>query len=390
MRRSDALGVRIGGDLLMKSTYRNARPSLARAYNCNCARGRVKSARAHIRWLSYVVARVIPGDYCIPVRKKNYLNRAGERFSALINKATRCRARRKYLNFLTAIDLIKRCYSNYSASPNNRIKVTRRYDKRDGSSHLVSSTQDLVRCGSYDFYSETKCSSHLSRTDGEKKLISYFVPPLLRLLDVPAAENPKSAHYFPLVLSFLLIVPLSRRSRDARHCLSEGRATRNAATGRRCPTVKITEYGRTWEKDGRRKKDKAAGNEQLRAAVISNKRNCIVRRKAPRQRSHYHRHANRKRYKRVSIHTCLHVCACAHMCVYELCMCDLHVCAFTRVCERTGVRRLDTRACSVSCKYEYYRVVYMSSLQGHHYPLTSLREPGARVVCISDGRTIMS
>lgn len=81
-----------------------------------------------------------------------------------------------------------------------------------------------------------------------------------------------------------------------------------------------------------------------------------MRRKALRQRSHYHRHANPKRYKRVPLHVCP-ICTCT--------------------CARVSAQAydVDTRACSVSCKYEYYRVVYTSSLQGLHYTLISLREP---------------
>lgn len=49
----------------------------------------------------------------------------------------------------------------------------------------------------------------------------------------------------------------------------------------------------------------------------------------------------------------------------------------TCTCARVSAQAydVDARACSVSCKYEYYRVVYTSSLQGLHYTLISLREP---------------
>lgn len=113
----------------------------------------------------------------------------------------------------------------------------------------------------------------------------------------------------------------------------------------------------TWKKVRRYKKSEAIGNEQLQGPLSVTSGIALCAEKPPGKGlitivMRIPSDTNEYLYMFVP---CVSVCSCARVSA-----------------QACGV---DTRACSVSCKYEYYRVVYTSSLQGLHYTLISLREP---------------
>lgn len=111
--------------------------------------------------------------------------------------------------------------------------------------------------------------------------------------------------------------------------------------------VKITGTDTGKKKDGRdgkragRGRGETTGNEQLREPLSVTSGIALCAEKPLRQRSHYHRHANPKRYKRVY----------AFSRVYTPCTSNTDTRAWTHVV------RVARRG-----KYEYYHVVYTSSL----------------------------